>query len=162
MDYLSSVYDNCDFYFCLGADSFIDLVQGKWQQTDRILNELLFNENVNNNTDNSTSRDHRHRYRRRLVVLYRAQTKIVSDQDEATITSHLTSATGSSGYLDHLQKLVDEFGVQLIRMDRSEDNISSTFVRNCSDVSKLRDNPAVLLPEVLQYIQHNKLYQFCQ
>jgi nicotinic acid mononucleotide adenylyltransferase len=156
LDYLSSVHGEYDFYFCLGADSFIDLVNGKWQQTDRILNDLLFNPNVNTS-------DRCNKYQRRLVVLYRSQTKIVDENDASKITSKVVvPSTCSSEYYDNLQKLVEEFGVQLIHMDRSEDNISSTFARNCSDVSKLQGNPAVILPEVLQYIQRHKLYHFCK
>lgn len=154
---MSSVYVDCTFSFCLGADSFIDLVNGKWQQTERILNDLLFNQH----TDTS---DRCNEYRRRLVVLYRSQTKIIHENNSSTIT-HMeapSSSTGSSEYLDRLLSLVEEYGVQLMRMDRSEDNISSTFVRNCSDVSKLQENPAVILPEVLQYIQQHQLYQFCK
>jgi nicotinic acid mononucleotide adenylyltransferase len=147
-----------DFYFCLGADSFIDLVNGKWQQTDRILNDLLFNRNI------ITSSNGRHNYRRRMVVLYRSQTKIVSESDASTavISNEVIPSTRSSEYYDNLQNLVSDFGVQLIHMDRSENNISSTFVRNCSDTSKLLDNPAVILPEVVQYIQQHSLYQFCK
>ena len=164
LDYLSTIHEEYNFYFCLGADSFIDLVNGKWQQTDRILNELLFNSN-----DQISDRCYSN-YRRRLVVLYRTQSKMLHENETLTTittsdggTIHpRSSATRSSEYMDHLQTLVEEFGVQLIHMDRSEENISSTFVRNCSDVSRLRDNPAVILPEVLQYIQQHNIYRFCK
>jgi nicotinic acid mononucleotide adenylyltransferase len=157
---LSLLYAECDFYFCVGADSFIDLVNGKWQQADRILNDLLFNRDLDTDT---SGRCPSNRYRRRIVVLYRSQTKIISENNALTETaSNIIPDSSPSEYYDKLQKLVEELGVKLIRMDRAEDNISSTFVRNCSDVSKLLDNPAVILTEVVQYIQQHQLYQFCK
>jgi nicotinic acid mononucleotide adenylyltransferase len=158
LDYLMSAYPNYKFYFCLGADSFVDLVNGKWQQTDRILNELLFER-------------HTRIYKspRRIVVLYRSQTKMLSDHDNnSTMTAVATSANTDAPSLslphsfDYIESLVQGYRAQLLCMDRAEDNVSSTLVRNCLDVTKLRDNPAIILPEVLQYIEEHKLYQFCK
>lgn len=158
LDYLMSAYPNYTFYFCLGADSFVDLVNGKWQQTDRILNELLF--------DRQTRI---YKSPRRIVVLYRAQPKMSSDHDNNNTTTEMATTTVNTDAaplslphsFDYIESLVQGYRAQLLCMDRAEDNVSSTLVRNCLDVAKLRDNPAIILPEVLQYIEEHKLYKFC-
>ena len=37
MDYLAETYPHEQFTFCLGADSFLDLVAGKWKESDKVL-----------------------------------------------------------------------------------------------------------------------------
>jgi nicotinic acid mononucleotide adenylyltransferase len=141
----------------LGADSFVDLVNGKWQQTDRILNELLFDQQTRI-----------YKSPRRIVVLYRSQTKKVTDHDTTATTTAttdappiLTAAQSPTYSFDYIESLVQGYRAQLLRLDRAEENVSSTWVRNCLDLSKLQDNPAVILPEVLQYMQQHNLYRFC-
>jgi nicotinic acid mononucleotide adenylyltransferase len=151
LDYLASVYNDYEFYFCLGADSFLDLINNKWQHTDRILNELLFSR-----TDDQVYR--------RIVVLFRSDPKITCDTNDlrnSNVNLQQQSSYDREQHYKAVQQFVQEYGAQLIHMERSEENISSTFVRNCSDVSKLQNNAAVILPDVLQYIVQHNLYQFC-
>lgn len=37
LDYLKSVHDDVIFSFCVGADAFLDLVDGKWRESERVL-----------------------------------------------------------------------------------------------------------------------------
>jgi nicotinic acid mononucleotide adenylyltransferase len=180
LDYLSSVHPKNEFYFCLGADSFFDLIHGKWQYSQRILNELLYdhsstfrnNNDNNNNTSNCIPK-------RRIVVLYRSNNKlgITNETNNTEITNVVQQEQQQSfvddEYYNKLQKTVQEYGVQLIHMNNNNNNnnnhdtnnhsnnISSTFVRNCSDLSMLQNNSYIILPSVLEYIQQHSLYPFC-
>lgn len=40
LDYLKMTEDNHDFFFCLGADAFLDLTAGKWKESVRVLHLL--------------------------------------------------------------------------------------------------------------------------
>lgn len=43
IDYLETIYTNVDFVLCLGTDAFLDLVAGKWRESERILqNEAVY------------------------------------------------------------------------------------------------------------------------
>ena len=114
------------FYFCLGADAFLDLMAGKWKESDRVLQFL----------DGG----------RRLVVLHRRNNNDTNlDADERT---H-----------DHerlLLRHVQETGARLLIIGHLG-SVSSSQVRACRDVDELR---TLVVPQVLEYIQSNRLYQF--
>jgi nicotinic acid mononucleotide adenylyltransferase len=132
LDFLRNSYENCEFYFCLGGDSFIDLVQGKWQQTDRILNNLLL----------SQEGDESQPLSRRLLVLYRS----VQHREDHDLL---------------IRQYAKELGVRLIQISHLG-NVSSTQVRNCDDIVQLQSSHQMILPQVLEYIQAHGLYQFCK
>jgi nicotinic acid mononucleotide adenylyltransferase len=162
LDYLKIEYPTNEFYFCLGADSFFDLVDGKWQQSDRILNELLYNnKNDNNNI-----------IKRRIVVSYRSNTiEVHGNNNNDTTNLKKQEPLADDTYYTKLQTVVKEYGVQLIQINYNQSNqnntknhpsnVSSTFVRTCSDISILQNNTYIIIPSVLDYIQQHKLYQFC-
>lgn len=127
LDFLRFSYPDYEFYFCLGGDSFLDLVHGKWHHTDRILNDLLL---CNDNQPQ----------KRRLLVLYRSA-------QHGEDRGHL------------IQEYADKLGVRLIHISHLG-NVSSTQVRNCTDVRELQSSQQLILPSVLEYIQRNGLYQF--
>jgi nicotinic acid mononucleotide adenylyltransferase len=137
LDYLHATYDY-EFYFCLGGDSFIDLVQGKWQQHDRILNDLLL-----------SKENEEHTTQRRLLVLYRATTTTTANNETEHEKQPLL-----------IQQYAHELGVRLIHIHHLG-NISSTQIRNCQNVQELQSSNQMILPQVLEYIQQHRLYSFC-
>lgn len=132
LDFLRSIYESYEFYFCLGGDSFIDLVQGKWHHTDRILNDLLLSHGGDESQGPS----------RRLLVLYRS---VQHGEDHDAL----------------IQQYAKELGVRLIQVSHLG-NVSSTQVRNCADAAQLQSSHQMILPQVLEYIQAHGLYQFCK
>jgi len=127
LDYLSSVseYDSTLFSFCMGADAFLDLMDGKWKESARVL-EMLGGG-------------------RRLVVLYRST---ADDVDASTTDNNYCNSL--------LERRVKEAGAQLVRIGHLG-SISSSQVRACTDVEQLS---TMVVPEVLQYMRDNHLYQF--
>jgi nicotinic acid mononucleotide adenylyltransferase len=85
LDYLREAYDDTDFFFCLGADAFLDLMAGKWNESARVLARMQEG--------------------RRLVVLHRS-TSNNSKDDEDNLQLHLSLRLEQSGArlmrIDHL------------------------------------------------------------
>jgi nicotinic acid mononucleotide adenylyltransferase len=131
LEFLRNSYETYEFYFCLGGDSFIDLVQEKWQHTDRILNDLLL----------SRGEDETQQPSRRLLVLYRS---VQHGEDHDLL----------------IQQYAKELGVRLIQIGHLG-NVSSTQVRKRTDIAQLQSSHHMILPQVLEYIQAHGLYQFC-
>jgi nicotinic acid mononucleotide adenylyltransferase len=110
LEYLQTEYRNESyiFSFCVGADSFLDLMNGKWKEGRRVL-ELLENG-------------------RRLLVLHRVSNNHDDHGDPASVSPSTTE--------QYLKSQVDAAGAQLIQMD-SVGSISSTQVRECRDMERL-------------------------
>ena len=67
MEYLQEQEPDTVFYFCLGADSFVSLMEGKWKESDRVLkllqgrfiviNRIYADDNKNNDSQPGSSSD---------------------------------------------------------------------------------------------------------
>jgi len=130
MSTTDGVRDNTIFSFCLGADAFLDLMDGKWKESARVL-ELL---------DGG----------KRLVVLHRSSS---SSAPESTTSSDDDDKKNDDTVL---LRRVEETGARLMRIDQLG-SISSSQVRLCSDRNKLS---TMVAPRVLEYMKANHLYQF--
>lgn len=133
--YLASVEPNSIFTFCLGGDSFLDLMNGKWREGPKVL-ELIGG---------------------RLLVLYRP-VETTSLDKEGRSTSF-----GATASADTLQERIQSVpGARMLQLDVSDEfrNVSSTQIRNKLNeaVAELRDNPRLIDPKVLEYIQRHGLY----
>jgi len=126
------------FYFCLGADAFLDLTAGKWNESARVLKLL----------DGG----------RRLVVLHRRggaeQQEQLDNSGDGGGDSPSSSPTDNNDRL--LTRRVQETGARLLRIGHLG-SISSSQVRECASVNELN---GMVVPQVLDYMRDNHLYQF--
>jgi len=122
-----------EFALCLGADTFLDLIDGKWRESGRVLDLI----------------------QGRILVFYRPPSSSTSTSSVADAESGNALKRRKQERFDLLQRRVDEVpNARLLRVDGLED-ISSSQVRSCTDVSELR---RMVVPGVLEYMRQHKLY----
>jgi nicotinic acid mononucleotide adenylyltransferase len=130
------------YSFVLGADTFLDLIGGKWKESARVLDLL----------------------QGRLVVMERATTATASatasaDDDHAADTAVADVADNDDDDDDNvaLKKAVEAVpGARLLRVDNLN-HISSSQVRACRSVAEMREQNMVV-PAVLEYMRQHGLY----
>jgi len=120
----------------LGADTFVDLTDGRWRESRRVLDLL----------------------EGRILVFVRPSSRSASttqrQEDDSTSPDENDNDSGN------LPDLEDRIGrvpnARLLRVDHLED-VSSSQVRSCDDVSQLE---RMVVPDVLDYIREHELYAF--
>ena len=128
MEYLLETEPNTIFYFCLGADAFVSLLDGKWKESKRVLDSL----------------------QGRFIVINRIE--------EASTNDH-TSTTAARDVL--AERVASVPGAILMPVNPSLGTVSSSQIRDCihkNDLTSLQNNPSIILPSVLEYIQQHGLY----
>lgn len=150
LDYLFFIYNDVDsrpnFTFCLGSDAFFHLMNGKWKDSQRIIqmlqNRLLVlyrKDNTNNNNINNP-----------IIINNDIETDILhNNQNDNNV---------DNDKLHRIQNYINNQcpGATLLQHCYL-DNVSSTSVRQCQNIDLL--HTMISLP-VLQYMKENHLYQF--
>ena len=149
LDYLFFIYNDVDsrpnFTFCLGSDAFFDLMNGKWKDSQRIIqmlqNRLLVLYRKDNNTNNNNNNDPT------LII----NNDIMTDNNQ-------NDNNVDNDKLNRIQNCINNQcpGATLLQHNHL-DNVSSTSVRQCENIDLL--HTMISLP-VLQYMKENHLYQF--
>jgi nicotinic acid mononucleotide adenylyltransferase len=134
-------YDKHDTYiveysFCLGSDAFLDLTAGKWKQSEKIISML----------------------NGRFLVLYRNQNTFQQQYSSTASDKFLIDGNSSRADMDAVHERIRVHcpKAKFLQMEHLDD-VSSTKVRDCSDLSLLS---SMLSTPVLEYIQLHQLYQF--
>lgn len=104
LEYLEFAFPDIEFSFCLGADSYKDLIQGKWKESQRVVDS----------------------FGDRLVVFARGTAPVTVNPRHTIVT-------------------VDSLST-----------VSSTQVRNCTDIEQLQ---SMITPSVLAYMLEHGLYK---
>jgi nicotinic acid mononucleotide adenylyltransferase len=133
LDMLCREEPDTDFSFCLGADTFLDLMAGKWKRSHDVIRML----------------------QGRLWIIPRpTETQDGNDGeiDESSAQRQLQAR------IDELNRHggIANNAARLLTVPHLLP-ISSTSVRNCIDRTKLE---TLVVPSVLTYIEENHLYAF--
>lgn len=107
-EYLRQKHPDTDFDFCLGADAFLDLMAGKWNESERVLEQLQGG--------------------KRLVVLHRSSSSSSNSSDTAT-------KDNDDDELE-LSCQIKRTGARLLQIGQLG-SISSSQVRQCRDREQL-------------------------
>lgn len=153
LDYLLESEPETSFSFCLGADSFISLMQGQWQENDRVLGLLKNNDGkwIVVNRPNSSKVD--------TGVENSAKEE---PQQEKDGTSSMIQNHDQLRLIQFIEKLSGD--AILLPQDPALGNVSSTDLRQWlgnrdSSSSEKTQDPCLILPTVLQYIRQHDLYK---
>jgi hypothetical protein len=128
----SKMMNTTEYSFCLGADAFMDLTNGKWKESARVLQFFAAH---------------------KLVVLHRQTCTSASIAGTSATTNEATKKNSDNSLLEGR---VCETGARLIQVSHLG-SISSSQVRECSSLSDLA---TMVGPDVAAYIQTHRLYQF--
>ncbi len=128
---------NIEFTLALGADTFIDLVSGKWRRSEEVLKLVEY----------------------RIVVFRR-----LSEEDDAS-SVEIQQHDKVKECISKLQQRVDlktppAITVTEIPTDTKSEmgvSVSSSAARNTTDEALLRE---ILSADVLEYIRERKMYAF--
>uniref|UniRef100_A0A7S3DQZ2 Nicotinamide-nucleotide adenylyltransferase n=1 Tax=Entomoneis paludosa TaxID=265537 RepID=A0A7S3DQZ2_9STRA len=136
MDYLHHTEPHTVFSFCLGADSFCSLLDGKWQETDRVL-ALMQGRFIVVNRIYPTNHGQQNQ-----------ATTDIQDQERRALQERVASVPGAI----------------LLPPNPALGTVSSSQVRSWlkeqgSSSNELVDRPERIVPSVLEYIQQHGLYQ---
>jgi nicotinic acid mononucleotide adenylyltransferase len=141
IDHLRGAHPDLDFHFCLGEDSFLDLVGGKWKESDRVLESL----------------------RNRLWVVQRSTSSIAIGDDgpgsdgDGGIKGRSSSSDGSLSLA--LRRAVESAGARLLPVPGAT-AVSSSRVRACPDLDDDTRARNLVPSQVLQYMRAHRLYSF--
>ena len=127
---------NIEFTLALGADTFIDLVNGKWRRSEEVLKLV----------------EHRIVVFRRLTEEDNASSEEIQQHDEVKecitkLQQRVDSTTPASITVTQISATKSEMGV----------SVSSSAARNTTDEAILRE---ILSANVLDYIRERKMYAF--
>jgi nicotinic acid mononucleotide adenylyltransferase len=135
---------NVEFTLALGADTFIDLVNGKWRRSEDVLKLVeyrivvfrRFIEEGNDDDVSSSASDELKQYDEVQRCIAKLRLRVDSTTTEPAITvTQIPTATKSN------------IGV----------SVSSSAARNTTDETVLRQ---ILSADVLDYIRERKMYAF--
>lgn len=130
---------NVEFTFALGADTFIDLVNGKWRRSEEVLKLVEYRIVVFRRLieeDNASSEEiQQHDEVKECIT--KLQQRVDSTTPAAITVTQIPSATATKS----------EVGV----------SVSSSAARNTTDEVLLRE---ILSEDVLDYIRERKMYAF--
>lgn len=147
----NDINSNCsvEYSFCLGSDAFFDLTDYKWKDSKRII-QLLNGRFIVFS-------------RRPSIATMMTESYIENGNNKNTSSSTLPST--SSVYIQlqqQIQNRIKEHDLKntiWIPLNATLNDISSSRVRQCSDVQELS---TMVCEPVVQYIVRNQLYQFGQ
>lgn len=131
---------NIEFTLALGADTFIDLVNGKWRRSEEVLKlveyRIVVFRRLTEEDNASSSSEEIQQHDEVKKCISKLQQRVDSTTTPAAITvTQIPSATKS------------EMGV----------SVSSSAARNTTDEALLRE---ILSADVLGYIRERKMYAF--
>jgi nicotinic acid mononucleotide adenylyltransferase len=133
LDYLQTTEPEVDFSFCVGADAFGDLVEGRWKESARVLSMLEGG--------------------RRLLVLYR---QLGGRDDDAAVDDDDKNRDEDSLVL--LKHRIQKTGARLMQIPQLN-GVSSSRVRACHTEQELS---TLVVPAVFDYMKEHKLFMFAK
>ena len=187
LSYLQQEEPNTDFFFCLGADAFVDLHNGKWKESQTVLERLqgrfvVFcrqedtdeqqQQHAQCSSDDEISNSNTMGALRLQSLLQQEQQQ---QQQQRRNNNNQLPALGTPEKAVVL-RIDDRENYSLVggaiknatsslpaASETSSDNdlVSSSLVRNyCNSrrMNKIRNNSRLVLPSVLEYIETHGLY----